>query len=267
MAITWAPDYSRPEKFGVDQSKYQPDTDYEVMEAAQLPPVFGAARSSISWGYTDPWVGHHLKGYESIGIKERLAYHILYPNGDAQRQVNRAVKALVDNDVDPAKIVPVEDAELVHGASPLKITKKIESMLPMYQRSAHNRMPVVYTRPQWVFKNMLPNADWYGSVFWWMAAYTFTGREASESLLVANMERYCPNIPLENVIFYQTAERGKGHLYGAVSESFDYDRFRGTDEDWTKFWRLPSAPPPPGPEPMSVGLTVPAGTVVTIEEV
>ncbi len=268
MAITFAPDYTRPERFGVDQSRYQPNTNYEIMEATQLPPVFGAARSSISWGYTDAWLGHHLKGYASIGVNERLAYHVLYPNEDAQAQVDRAVKSVTFNDIDPSVIVPVEDAELVHGASPMKITKKLESMLTMYQNSDFKRLPVIYTRPQWVFKNMLADTSWYGSVIWWMAAYTFTGREASESLLLANMARYCPSIPLENVLFYQTSEKGKGPLYGAVSEKFDYDRFRGTDEDWNRFWRIQAPPPtPPGPEPMSVGLTVPAGTVVTIEEV
>ncbi len=268
MAITWQPDYNRPERFGVDQSKYQPNTDYAVMGSARLVPEFGAARSSISWGYTDAWLGHHLKGYKSIGINERLAYHVLYPNEDAQRQVDRAVKSVTFNDIDPAMIVPVEDAELVHGASPFTITKKIEAMLPKYQSSLYGRLPVIYTRPQWVYRNMLANADWYGDVIWWMAAYTFTGREASESLLLANMARFCPNIPLENVLFYQTAERGKGPLYGAVSESFDYDRFRGTDEDWTKFWRLPSVPPPPGPTPTTVKVIVKAGeAVVEVVEV
>jgi hypothetical protein len=213
-------------------------------------------------------VGHHLKGYESIGIDERLAYHILYPNEDAQRQVNRAVKALVDNDVDPAKIVPVEDAELVHGASPLKITKKIEAMLPMYQRSTYGRLPVIYTRPQWVQQHMLPNADWYGDVIWWMAAYTFTGREASEALLISNMRQYCPNIPLENVFFYQTAERGKGPLYGAKSESFDYDRFRADQESWDGFWGIEPLPPIPGPAPTTVKVIVKAGeAVVEVVEV
>ncbi len=261
MAITWLPDANRTERFGIDESRYQPDTDYAVMGSAPIPPVFGAARSSISYGYTDPWLGHHLRGFKSIGVNERLAYHVLYPNEDPLAQVKRAVKALVDNDIDPATVVPVEDAELVHGASAWTITNKIERMLRMYEDSAFGRQPVIYTRPQWVSAHMLPIADWYEDVIWWMAAYTFTGREANEALLVNNMERYCPAIPLENVLFFQTSERGKGKAYGAKSESIDYDRFRGSHTDWLRFWRIGEVPTP-SPELLPIKVTVPFGKAV-----
>lgn len=269
MAITWLPDANRTERFGIDQARYQPNTDYSVMASAAIPPVFGAARSSISWGYTDSWCEHHLKGYKSIGINERLAYHVLFPQEDAQAQVNRAVKAVVDAGIDPAKIVPVEDAELVHDETAWDITMQIERMLPMYQASAYGRKPVIYTRPQWVNQNMLPFADWYEDVIWWMAAYTFTGREANEGLLAANMERYCPAIPLENVLFFQTSERGKGSAYGAASESIDYDRFRGSHSDWLNFWGIQTPPPPPPPDRLPIKVTVPAGKAVVevVEEI
>lgn len=269
MAITWLPNASDPRKFGTDQSRHQGFTDYGVMAQAAIPPLYGAARTSISWGYTDPLAEHHLKGYASIGIDKRMGYHILYPWEDAQRQVDRAVKAVVDAGIDPALIVPIEDAELDHGASPLTITKKIEQMIVRYELSDYKQMPVIYTRPKWVQEHMLPFADWYEEVIWWMAAYTFTGQESSEALIIKNMELYCPGIPLENCLFVQTSEKGKGAVYGAKSEKLDYDRFRGTDQQWSDFWNIEQPPPPPpGPEPVPVKVTVPAGqAVVTVEEV
>ena len=152
--------------------------------------------------------------------------------------------------------MPVEDAELSHSASAFTITKQLERMITMYQNSAYKRRPIIYTRPSWVQNHMLPVADWYEDVYWWMAAYTFTGQEASENLLVSNMERFAPAIPMDKVIIHQVSEKGRGSAYGVRSEKLDYNRFRGTQAQWNDVFGEPTTPPVPGPDPGPTPVTV-----------
>ena len=94
---------------------------------------------------------------------------------------------------------------------------------------------------------MVRNAAWYDEYEWWMAVYTRSGRESTEGHFLAIMRDAKVAIPVGNVIFVQTSEKGKGPHYGAKSIEYDYDRFRGTQAQWNDYWNTASVPTPPPP--------------------
>jgi len=271
MPVMPKPPSSDPRKFGIDQSRYQSLTDYVVFKAADDPAdvpdiEFGAVCAGISWGFQDQFFPHHWKGLKDIGIK-RMPYLILYPGQPVEAQIDNMLR-VVGND--PGEGPAIIDIELDHGQTKSKITQAVEQSIIITKRKT-GRQPLVYSRPLWVRDFMLKDVSWYKDVIWWMAVYRDDGIESSESQLTGLMTLANSGIPLQNVWLVQTSEHGNGPYFGAKSSGLDYDRFRGTSEQWSSLWGIsqPPPPPPPGPGiPVPVQVTVPAGKAsVTVVEV
>jgi len=268
------PPTSDPRKFGIDQSRYQADTNYATMKLADDPPEvpqieFCGVCSGISYGFQDKWFPHHWKGLKDIAIK-RMPYHILYPGEAVEAQIGNMLRVIGN---DPGEGPAVIDIELDHGQTKSKITQAAEQAVIITKRET-GRQPLIYTRPIWVRDFMLKDIDWYEEVIWWMAVYRDDGIESAESQLTGLMTVADTGIPIENVWFVQTSQKGHGLYFGAKSFGLDYDRFRGTSAQWNSLWGISQPPPPPPPPPPGSGVpvpiqvTVPAGKAsVTVVEV
>lgn len=261
-----------PRKFGLDESRYQGFTDYAKMKVADdpvdVPDIeFCGVCTGISWAFQDGKFPHHWKSLRDNGTK-RFPYHVLYPDQPVLGQIENMLRVL-GNDLGEGP--PVIDVELDRGQTKSKITQAAEQSV-MITKQETGRQPMIYTRPLWVRDFMLVGVEWYKSVIWWMAGYLDSGQEMSDAGLVGLMVATKTGIPVENVWFHQTSDDGNGPYFGAESAGLDYDRFRGTSEQWASLWSIappPPPPPPPGPGiPVPVQVTVPAGKAsVTVVEV
>lgn len=251
-----------PRKFGLDQSRYQGFTNYDRMKVADDPAnvpqiEFCAVCSGISWGYQDSKFPHHWKGLKEIGIK-RMAYHVLYPGQPVENQIDNMLRVIGD---DLGEGPPVIDIELDHGQTPSKITQAVEQSVIITKQKT-GRQPMIYTRPLWVRDFMLHNVDWYRDVIWWMAGYLSSGAEMSDSGIRNLVVSSGTGIPESNVWLHQTSDDGHGGYFGAQSANLDYDRFRGTDDQWATLWGISIPPPPPPGNPVTVNVSYPAGSVI-----
>lgn len=238
---------------GWDTSQHNGFTNFDVFDAA-LPRIhYGATRTGISWGYQDKLFSHNWIGMKAKA-RLRAGYHVLYPKQPAQDQVDNMMR-IVGND--PGEGPPVWDVELKHNTTRSQLTAAVENIIIVTERS-WGRRPCIYTSPFFMRDNMLATADWYNDVVWWMANYLLSGQEATDNHLKLTMANTVPSIDIENVWIHQTTQRGKASHYGAKSADIDFDRWRGTQEQYNEFWQLgaPPIPPGPGPGPDPVPVTV-----------
>lgn len=246
-----------PRRFGIDQSQYQGLTHYNVFAIAQPEAEYCAVRTGISWGYQDKFFPHHWGGLKDIGVK-RAPYHVLFPNEDINRQVDNMLRVTAD---DPGEGPPIADVELIHGASRQRLTDAAEAFCERLKLK-YGRAPIMYTRPYFVRDEMVPDASWYNDYYWWMAVYTLSGLESTETHFLWNMNHSGIAVDVANVLFVQTSENGRGAHWGAKSIELDYDRFRGSQIQWNEVWNEVSVPPIPGPDPANVTVTYPQDDVV-----
>src|SRR3989304_1851163 len=181
------PPTSDPRKFGIDQSRYQADTNYATMKLADDPPEvpqieFCGVCSGISYGFQDKWFPHHWKGLKDIAIK-RMPYHILYPGEAVEAQIGNMLRVIGN---DPGEGPAVIDIELDHGQTKSKITQAAEQAVIITKRET-GRQPLIYTRPIWVRDFMLKDIDWYEEVLGWMAVGRDDGMESAEAQLTGLM--------------------------------------------------------------------------------
>jgi len=238
------PSTTDPRRFGVDCYYGQGMIDFEKLtdyKPDPYPPVeFIVPRAGISWGYQDkffPYFWEHAKEYEIL----RMCYHVLYPLESPARQVDNLMRILGDN-LPEGPIV--WDVELIHNATKTQITDAAWAVVSMtYDRVGV--WPIIYTRPYFVRDHMLTHVDWYRDVYWWMAHYYYSGQEPPDSAFVTLMNQANTGIPLDNVLFVQTSEKGDGKALGATSYKIDYDRFRGTMGQWMEIWDFNTPTPPP----------------------
>lgn len=254
-------------RFGIDQSRYQGFTDYEVLAAASSRVNFCAVQAGISWGYQDKLFPHHWIGLKSIHVP-RAPYHIFYPLQSPLEQVKNIVRVVGD---DPGEGPPIADIELVHNATRQQLTDNAQEYCELLTVK-FGRKPIIYTRPSFVRDHMIRDAEWYANYEWWMAIYTTSGLESTESHFLWLLNNAGIAVPAANVLMVQTSEKGDGAHFGAKSADLDYDRFRGSEADWNRTWSIATEPPPdPEPEPAEPSvITVrynPADVRVDLEEV
>lgn len=256
---TWLPKTSDERlPFGIDISKYQGLVDYGKLAEFDTPSVeFMGIRSTISWGYQDPFFKRNWQEAKNLGIN-RVNYHVLYPGEDVKRQVDNIMLTL-DGDLGEGPVAI--DAELDHDYSKTKITDSIEEMVFML-RDETGRLPCIYTRPSWVLAHMTPR-NWFAQVPWWMATYTWTGQEHNGNGVKEASEK--AGVPGDMVWVHQTGDKGKGPVFGMKSLGLDYNRWFSTPEHYSIMFGDVIVSPPPQPT-ITVEVRVPGGVEVVVTE-
>lgn len=202
---------------GTDISKYQTSRDGKikpVMELLNSQTDFIAMRSGISYAYVDPM----FAWYWQRAFRPRIAYHVIYPGEDAQKQVNHFLNIVKPTANDRLAL----DMELDHGVGKARIT---DMMLDCAERlkSSTGRYPIIYSRASWVNEFLEMVSHWADDFDWWLANYLkrlpapqFTPEKAPPPTLPNGVKRW---------LIHQTAERGDGSKFGVVSHYIDIDRW------------------------------------------
>ena len=217
--------------YGIDISSYQGLPNYSVLNSQV---DFAAIRAGISWGFVDP---RFKINWQNVAVP-KIAYHVVYPGENANRQMEHFLS------IEPLK--PTDrlalDLELAHGYSKRHITDTVLQCL-YYLRENTGRYPVIYSRANWVdeylYVDQLPT-----DLDWWLATYLkrlpspfFTPERSSPPLMPKGVTRW---------LIHQTGERSKGSKVGVQSYYVDSDRWNGTLETMNEwFSREEELPIPP----------------------
>jgi len=215
--------------FGIDISRYQYSADGTQkpdFEKVNATCDFVAVRAGISWGYTDPWFSY---SWANI-VKPRLAYHVVYPGEDANRQMEHFLNIVKPEANDRL----VLDMELDHGQTKAKITYTLLTCMELLRENT-GRYPIIYSRALWVDQfldvSRLPLVT-----LWWLANY-YKPNPAPQ---------YTPEYPpppllpkgVDSWFMHQTSEKGNGSAVGVVSRYVDTNRFNGTLDELRAYFGL-----------------------------
>ena len=225
--------------FGIDISAYQYAEgkliDFDWMKG-KSPVKFVACRAGISWGYTDKWFARNWSELRRVDLP-RMAYHVLYFEEDAQRQVDHFLKLTAPQEGEKL----VLDLELDHGLSKSVITSTTKKAIEAIERSVGQK-PVLYSRAMWLDEK-IAQEDLPEDIELWLAQYLYP-RPAPE---FTEEHPGPPRLPkvLKNWKFHQTGEKASGSAVGVGSRYCDYDRFNGDEVSMRKWFGL-------GAEPLSL---------------
>lgn len=228
----------------VDVSRYQGICDFQAMQAGGVRGV--AMRANISWGYEDDTFKQNWQWAGDAGLY-RTPYHVLYPDQDAQRQVDNWFSTCPAIDSIP-RVVDLELERAQTGYLIGERTRQISDLI-----FAHDEQrPIIYTRYN------LANAwlkNWSNAFkndhYWWLAQYRW-----NRSLEHPGPPTLPNGVEREQVILHQTADK-KAAPAGWISErNLDRDRWQIGDEvimdAWIEAtWGSPEPPPPPVPSSWS----------------
>lgn len=228
--LTWAPSKTDRRGFGVDLSRHNGPVVFELWELVELEPEYAAIRGGVSWGYRDGFFDSFRRNLD-LGQRLWIPYFVLAPKERIDLQVG-AWQRILGTNPGPAHGRIVLDVEVYGGSwgypSKREYTKAVGSCLAECDKQL-GKVPMIYSRPEFV-RNRMEIGGYFNDVMWWMAQYTFAGREHGGP--VARV----PGIPPELIVLHQTSQRGKGPMYGAASKGLDYDRWQGTPEQWSEIW-------------------------------
>ncbi|NMC78971.1 MAG: hypothetical protein GYA59_06395 [Chloroflexi bacterium] len=215
--------------FGIDVSRYQGLTDWDVVAAHVSRVVFAGIRATISWGYRDPWFSHNWQEAKRVGVL-RMAYHVVYPSQDADRQVDNFLGMLGS---DLGELPPVLDVELDQGQTPTVIANNILRHAQLIEARTGKR-PIIYSRASWVDPYMA-GATWLNNYDWWLAHYLSTPDEHPGP----------PKLPktVTKWLIHQTTSHGAP--IGVESKQMDYDRWNGDEAAVYRYANLPVPIPQP----------------------
>ena len=249
--------------FGIDISSYQTSQDgKQKPDFAKINSTckFVGVRAGISWGYIDKWFRN---SWDQLEIP-RLAYHVVYPGENANRQMDHFLNIVRPKATDRL----VLDMELDHGYSKQVITDNFLLCLENI-RSGTGRYPVIYSRANWINQHLdvsrLPKLDW------WLATYKkklpypqYTPERASPPILPKGITQW---------LIHQTAEAANGAAVGVASHYVDIDRWNTANQEIEAFFGLeevtpiepPDNPEPPitSPEQEAIVITVPPNRLRT----
>jgi GH25 family lysozyme M1 (1,4-beta-N-acetylmuramidase) len=226
----WAPSKTDKRILGNDLSRHNGPVVFELWELAEIPPEYTAIRGGVSWGYRDGFFDSYRR---QLNLARRLwiPYFVLAPKERIDLQV-AAWQRILAGDRGPANGRIVLDVEVYGGSwgypSKRDYTRAVGNALSECEKKL-GKVPMIYSRPEFV-RYRMEIGGYFNDVLWWMAQYTFTGREHGGP--VAKVA----GIPPELVVIHQTSQRGKGALYGTTSKAIDYDRWQGTPEQWSEIW-------------------------------
>lgn len=209
--------------FGIDISAYQYAEgkliDFDWMKG-KSPVKFVACRAGISWGYTDKWFARNWSELRRVELP-RMAYHVLYFEEDAQKQVDHFLKLTAPQEGEKL----VLDLELDHGLSKSVITSTTKKAIEAIERSVGQK-PVLYSRAMWL-DDKIAQEDLPADIELWLAQYLYP------KPYPAFTEEHPgpPRLPkrLKNWKIQQTGEKGNGAAVSVGSYYCDYDRFNGDE--------------------------------------
>lgn len=216
--------------FGIDISAYQYAEgkliDFDWMKE-KGPVKFAACRAGISWGYTDKWFARNWSELRRVNLP-RMAYHVVYFEEDAQRQVDHFLKLTAPQKGEKL----VLDLELDHGSSKAVITSATRKAVEAIERSVGQK-PVLYSQAMWLDEKVAQE-ELPADIELWLAQYLYP-RPAPE---YTEEHPGPPRLPkvLKNWKFHQTGERGSGSAVGVGSRYCDYDRFNGDEKAMRKWF-------------------------------
>ena len=235
--------------FGLDVSRWDGLLNYDQLakySETVEPVIFMAYRATISWGYKDPFFVANFKGAGKQYL--RMAYHVVYPAENAQRQVDNLMEQINLAGFDPAHDRLILDAELDHGASRTAITKSIYDHAAMIQGKV-GRLPILYARTEWLNRLTYPQN------------LTHLDLHLAQYLNRAPLAKYAkehpgPPHPLPTGhtkwLIHQTSDKTPnicaGPLDGKVKDFQDYNRWNGTAMNVYQYFGY-SGQPEPEPEP------------------
>jgi len=254
----WLPNAEDEKRFGLDISQFQGMSDFDKMKSVTTPKAvdFVGIRYGISWGYVDNKWTYNWTEAKRVGIP-RMAYHVVYPGEDVKRQMNHFLDAFSKGLGEGA---PVLDVELHHNFSKARVTETVQECFE-YLKIKVGRTPIIYSRPSFVSGYMLSNQSWYNDAYWWMAMYTYLGKEHDGTGLLTSCNKV--GILSSRVIIHQTSSRGQGSYYGAESADLDYNRWLGSEELYQKMFNQPNTEPEPQPE-IEIEVVVPSNVDVKV---
>jgi len=234
--------------FGIDVSRYDGALDFFAVTAWGV--EFIAMRSTISWGYKDPFFLTNWPQARARAIP-RMAYHVLYPGEPARKQADN-LEAAFAGDFDTVHDRVVIDAELEHDCSRRVITDSIFNLSVEIERRFKN-LPLLYSRTEWL------NRCVYGAELshldLWLAQYL----KRWPWQQYADEHPGPPDIPTGFTDFriHQTGDKTPtfcaGPVEGRIKGNQDYDRFNGDRAAVRAYFSMDQDAPPPAP----------AGLVVT----
>ncbi len=223
--------------FGIDISKYQSSKDgskkmdFTAVQNNAEEVTFVAARSGISWGYTDPMFHHYWNEMARINVM-RIAYHVLYFGESALAQMDSLFKML-DGRANFAFDRIALDLE-VAGINPRnRITATTQKCVDIC-KARTGFFPIVYSRAEWINTYLsvvdLPTLDW------WLATY----RKPLVSPLYSPEHDGPPYLPkgVSTYLIHQTGDRCKS--IGGVSHYMDYNRWNGEKGDVLRYFGNPT---------------------------
>ena len=230
--------------FGIDISKYQSSKDgskkmdFTAVQNNAEEVTFVAARSGISWGYTDPMFHHYWNEMARINVM-RIAYHVLYFGESALAQMDSLFKML-DGRANFAFDRIALDLE-VAGINPRnRITATTQKCVDIC-KARTGFFPIVYSRAEWINTYLsvvdLPTLDW------WLATY----RKPLVSPLYSPEHDGPPYLPkgVSTYLIHQTGDRCKS--IGGVRPHMGFNRWDGGERDGVRYLGNPNGdglPPP-----------------------
>jgi len=223
--------------FGIDISKYQSSKDgskkmdFNAVKNHTEEVTFVAARTGISWGYTDPMFHHYWNEMARIKVM-RIAYHVLYFGESALAQMDSLFKML-DGRANFANDRIALDLEVAGINTRNRITATSQKCMDIC-RARTGSFPIVYSRADWV-NNYLSVTD-LPTLDWWLATY----RKPLVSPLYSQEHDGPPYLPkgVNTYLIHQTGDRCKS--IGGVSHYMDYNRWNGEKADVLRYFGNPT---------------------------
>lgn len=245
--------------FGLDISRYESSDgklmDFKTCALYQDRPVtFVFARSTISWGYTDPFFTYHwgeirkMDNYRAdAGISTwpvgRGPYHVVYPGESATRQYDNIMR-VVDPIADWKHDRIVLDLELHHNQTKRKITDTTKD-LALRCHSATGHYPLLYARALWLNQYTYPQE--FVNYDLWMAQYLW----ARPFPLFTPERQPPPDLPIGHTkwLIHQTGDKADSKPFGVDRKYYiDTNRWNGGPEVVAKYFGYENLLPIPEPE-------------------
>ena len=222
--------------FGIDISQHQGKMKWDDVAAHSPKVEFAGIRSGISWGYTDKWFSFNWAEAKRVAIP-RTAYHVIYPDAPANRQVDKIMLLLGgDNGELPITL----DCELDRGQHFSKIAATIFQCAVLLEDKT-GKKPIIYSRANWVDLHITGSGsppNWLNDYDYWLAQYL---RDPKEHPGPPNLPK---GVSRNRVIIHQTSERGAP--IGSQASQQDYNRWQG---DLDSFYRYIGKTAPPDDVP------------------
>lgn len=198
--------------FGIDVSRWQGTIRWQEIAQHQPTVEFVYIRAGVSWGYIDPQFKANWQGAKQHHIP-RGAYHVLYPDVSAERQMINLFNALGS---DYGELPIALDMELDRGMDKATVTDCILHSAQIIKAKT-GKQPVIYSRALWMDAYTL-TGTWRNQFDYWLAQYLLSRIEhPGPPRLPIGVER-------ERCIIHQTTD--KGAPFGVESKALDYNRWQ-----------------------------------------